>query len=533
MLILPLAALAAIVRAQPQLTLNIPLLGSLSPCWGRLTGITNPERYKLCIYLESTATGVSLYNGPKPHEADDSFSPIQPDGTFRYEGWWANSAFDPVTPFIYGFAYPSALGNCVAVLGTPDGVPGAMYTTSIAWVKLPRKSTLFAKTTSLDAAGNAALSFGGLPDTANRFAVLLYSGDRHALTGPLPGCAPSALFTLQQGSGDSGSVLIPYSSWCQGGGCSASTQVTFVLTMAATQVTDVQGTFHGEGIGTAVCVEKAASNQGAPLPPGVLGSTLLWGVLSPPTQSGPAATPPPAWGVGATILGVAVPPLGAVGVATGVVKGVPPAGFKVLSYAAGAGQSVWWGPKGITQMGLDGGFTVAFQTAPQDVASSPSVLLLVVPITFNPAPVQGAALPLSVTSAAVAHTIVLRAWPGESGTVTVAAIAPPVGAVGLVTGNIAGWANAAGADGSPALEVAVFVRFGRSSPCRSSYGHVGNNPVSPTPHRLPAGGGGTDRRDSPSPTAMGGSRFPLSRTRTTLCVRKSLSLSSPQTMPCR
>ena len=97
------------------LQMYIPPAGSLSPIWGMLYGAANPTLYKLCIYLESTAQGQSLYVGPKPAEEDDSFAPILPDGSFSFVNWWANGLLDPVTPFVHGYAFPAALGNCMFV----------------------------------------------------------------------------------------------------------------------------------------------------------------------------------------------------------------------------------------------------------------------------------------------------------------------------------------------------------------------------------------------------------------------------------
>lgn len=96
----------------------------------RLHALANTDPHaQVCIYLESTASGTQLYNGPKPYEDEGSMSPVAPgrytyphqpfglrccwgaraqrachspcptspssaDGTFNFVNWWANDLYD-------------------------------------------------------------------------------------------------------------------------------------------------------------------------------------------------------------------------------------------------------------------------------------------------------------------------------------------------------------------------------------------------------------------------------------------------------
>jgi hypothetical protein len=279
------------------LTLNIPPAGSLSPIFGRLqlppgTG-TTPDQYKLCVYL--LATG--LFNGPKPAEDEGSFSPIAPDGTYNFVDWWANALFDPVSPFIMGYAFPIALGDCLPVLGLPN-FPLLMDTLSIAYTRLPRVVTLGLSLAqgwpALNASQGAfSLTITGMPPNPIAYKVLLYfSRDGGAtVTGPAPACTAAASFLPNAQA----QLIIPLDAALQG-----IATLHFVLVAAAVEITATPRFFLHEVVVPVVCGEDMAPMAGAVLPQALAGLQLALLTLTrlppPPTPSAsstPSPTPTP------------------------------------------------------------------------------------------------------------------------------------------------------------------------------------------------------------------------------------------------
>ena len=191
------------------LTMEIPAAGSLGPISGRLTLLpvgpaALPTQYKFCVYLEAYDRQVAVYNGPKPAEDADSYTQIAPDGSFTFTQWWANAALDPVTPFVSGYAFPSALGNCLPILGTPASAnfPAGMNRLSVAHVTLPRVNTLSLRLAaghpsySDDANGTFVLTILGSPPNPIAFQILVFSAwlppppPGSPLCPPLPHCPP-------------------------------------------------------------------------------------------------------------------------------------------------------------------------------------------------------------------------------------------------------------------------------------------------------------------------------------------------------
>ena len=260
-----------------QLSMQIPYAGSLGPISGVLRtppGGLAPQQYKFCVYLESTAAGQSLYNGPKPAENDDSFSPIAADGTFAWAGWYANDALDPVSPFVLGFAFPIALGNCIAVLGTPI-YPLRMEALSIAYTRLPRANTFALSAQGVSALGSTlgfTVRLTGMPPNPVELALLLYYSEDGGATfsGPLPSCTPrAALPWALSADGQQGLAVIP-----DGLLPPAANTVTLVLVAAAVHISPTPVMFQEEHTGPVICATQEAPLQGQPLPVGANGMAL-------------------------------------------------------------------------------------------------------------------------------------------------------------------------------------------------------------------------------------------------------------------
>ena len=283
--------------------MQIPFAGSLGPISGVLRtppGGLAPQQYKFCVYLESTAAGQSLYNGPKPAEDSDSFAPIAADGTFSWGGWWANDALDPVSPFILGFAYPITLGNCIAVLGLPT-YPARMEVLSIAYIRLPRANTFALSAQDVPALGSTlgfTARLTGMPPNPVVLALLLYYSEDGGATfsGPLPSCTPGAAlpWTLSA-NGQQGLAVIP-----DGLLPPTASTVTLVLVAAAVIISPTPVMYLGEHTGPVICASQQAPLQGQPLPIGVSGMALATLQLTrlpplPPASATPTASATPSF----------------------------------------------------------------------------------------------------------------------------------------------------------------------------------------------------------------------------------------------
>lgn len=235
-------------------------------------------------------------NGPKPFETAGSSAPIASDGTFVFEGWWANPTFDVLTPFVHGVVWPGTTGSCrraararahskpprhpqsrsalalrssaspracrtscsphplrtcVTPFAPPLHPPTAVTRPppASAQVRLARPNAIVITSftvppLSLNSSDDGAIqaTFAGLPlspraEYPGGYEVLVYSANVTAgavttFTGPLPGCAPSAAFSLDaqtptESAAGTASITILQeqwaANWCERG-CTPSSE---------------------------------------------------------------------------------------------------------------------------------------------------------------------------------------------------------------------------------------------------------------------------------------------------------------------
>ena len=230
-------------------------------------------------------------NGPKPAEDAGSSSPINADGSYNFVGWHANYLLDPVTPFIMGYAFPVALGNCLPVLGTPFW-PARMDSLSIASVRLPRVNNFALDLPlgfpALHAGGAFNVRAQGFPANPEPLQILVYTSFTGfaALAGPAPRCDGSAAIPLQMDSANAGHATIPASA-----ALIDAPFILFVLTTAAVTVQPNNLMYLDEVVAPSVCGQGLAPLPGFALPPVLEGLQLAFLQLQRPPPAPPPAPP--------------------------------------------------------------------------------------------------------------------------------------------------------------------------------------------------------------------------------------------------
>jgi hypothetical protein len=287
-----------------------------------------------------------------------SWSPIAADGSFTYLAWWAHGVYDVTTPYIYGFAWPSALGNCLPVLGEVGlPIPPRMFQQAGAWAVVSRVNPILLTITAAPAVGavsGVTVAVSGLPAPAATFAIWWwFSEDGRALTGPLPSCpaaergAPLQQSAAQAAAGIA-SALLPFDPELNRADSRFLTVARACCVPACAEAPPTPDhppthTHHHQppavlpAASTAsaqnLCGENMLPLAGAPLPPGILGATLAWDSWDRAAASQSSAPlPPPS----------AAPPSPSTPAGPG-----PPSSPAILSASATA-----------TRSGADGGITI-------------------------------------------------------------------------------------------------------------------------------------------------------------------------------
>jgi len=307
---------------------------------------------QVCIYLESTASGQSLYNGPKPAEEVASFTPIDAAGNFSFVTWWANTMYDPIATAIYVVAvsntymgaFPGAMaGMCDPVLGVPvapESLP--IYDAATVWAKIPRVNNLMLTldpitgSPLMSAATDVTGTIMGLSDVPSQFAVLLFRREvGGGLTGPLPGCTPAAASVLLAGAAP-GTATFRVTGWAGAVGTPAytlNTQAELVLLLVPSAVVP--------GPGDAVCVTDAGAGLAVDavtfrLPAGVLGVRLgsvevARPLVNPSASSSPTPTPS-----GSPSVSLSGPPSSSFAPLAGSSSGASGVGYEYLPHLVAA-----------------------------------------------------------------------------------------------------------------------------------------------------------------------------------------------------
>lgn len=255
-------------RLPVTLTVNTPPAGALTPISGHVDGLpAAADTYKVCIYLESTASGQSLFNGPKPFEDAGSDSPVDAAGDFNYVKWWANDVYDVVVPFIYVFVVPRALGNCAPVMGGP-AMPARIYTDAVAWVRVPRTTTFQMTAIAPPPAtvGPITGTVVGLTDAAAQYKVIVYRKTADGMmTGPLPTCADS--FDLAPVAGDATRATFAIAGWAGPDADGANAAASHLVTVLVPRPLPLSAA-------AAVCVANVQTGAAA-MPPAIAGPTIV------------------------------------------------------------------------------------------------------------------------------------------------------------------------------------------------------------------------------------------------------------------